>query len=335
MKMKVILLTGPKKIEIAEVERPTIKDNEILCKTMYTSISPGTYLQRYLGIQSNIKSYPFIPGYLNVSKVVEVGKSLHNYRIKQGDIINVHSFVKENSYYQNYNGTDSEYVVVSESSLPFIIKVTQNPKHLAFTVMGHVGFGTAIETECNPSKTVLVIGQGILGLGCTRAFALAGAKQIVAVDLFSKRLEVAKKLGATHTELGGEHTLEIIKEKYPEGFDIVVEASGNPKMLKNIFTLSKSGDVFLVSLYSKEAPIVLGDFRRYRLIGLLRSNVVLPMVYYLLDAGLFRVDEIISDIIPPEELEWGYQGLLNEPEKHLGILVDWSGNIKSRQRVWK
>ncbi len=332
--MTVVLLTGPKKIEIAEVKRPTIKDNEILCKTLYTSISPGTYLQRYLGIQPNLKSYPFIPGYLNVSKVVEVGKSLRNRRIKEGDIINVHSFVKENSYYTNYNGTDSEYVVVSESSLPYIVKIKQNPRHLALTVMGHVGFGTAIETECNPSKTTLVIGQGILGLGCTRAFALAGAKKIVAVDLFSKRLKVARKLGATHTELGGEHTFEIIKKKYPEGFDIVVEATGNSKMLKNIFAFSKSGDVFLVSLYPKEAPIILGDFRHHRLIGLLRSNVVIPMVYHLLDAGLFMIDEIISDIIPPEELEWAYQALLNEPAEHLGILVDWTGSVKNRQRIW-
>jgi len=333
MKMKVVLLTGPKKIEITEVEKPTIRDNEILCKTIYTSISPGTYLQRYLGIQPNMKPYPFIPGYLNVSKVVEVGKSLRGGKIREGDILPEGSIIR--TPYQSYNGADSEYVVFSKSQLPYITTIKQNPKHLAFRVGAHVGFGAAIETKCNPSKRVLVIGQGMLGLGCTRAFALAGAKQIVAVDLFPKRLEIAKKLGATHTELGGENTLEIIKEKYPEGFDIVVEASGNPQMLENIFSLSKSGDVFLVSLYSKEAPIVLGDFRCHRLIGLLRSNVTLPMVYYLLDAGLFMVDEIISDVIPPEELEWGYQVLLNEPGKHLGILVDWTGNIKSRQRIWK
>lgn len=332
MKMKVVLLTGPKKIEIVEAEKQKIKDDEILCKTMYTSISPGTYLQRYLGIQPGMKPYPFIPGYLNVSKVVEVGKSLRSGKIKEEDVINVHSFVEENPHYKNYNGTDSEYVVVSESSLPYIVKAEKNPKHLALTVMGHVGFGTAIDTECGPNKTALVIGQGILGLGCTRAFALAGAKQIVVVDLFPKRLEAAKKLGATHIELGGEHTFEMLKEKYPEGFDIVVEASGNSKMLKNIFELSKSRDVFLVSLYSKETSLVLGDFRRRRLVGLLRSNVI-PMVYHLLDAGLFMVDEIISDIIPPEELEWGYQALLNEPAEHLGILVDWT-EAKAKRRLW-
>ena len=171
--MKVILLTAPKKLEIVEIEKPRIGDDEILCKTMYTAISPGTYLQRYLGIQPGMKPYPFISGYLNVSQVIEVGASLRNCGISEGDILPEGSI--GTAAYQSYNGADSEYVVFSRSRLPSITKLRQNPKHVAFRVGPQVGFATALDAESDPTKSALVVGQGLLGLGCTHAFSLTGA----------------------------------------------------------------------------------------------------------------------------------------------------------------
>lgn len=335
--MKTFLLTAPRNIDLVDVDLPKIEDSEILCKTMYTAISPGTYIQRYLGTQPNMPDYPYVPGYLNVGQVVEIGRGVRDRGFAEGDVVHVRCFIKECLAYRHCNGSDAEYTVIPEASLPHVTHASQHPKHLAFAIFGHLGFSAALEGRCGPGKTALVIGQGILGLGCTRAFALAGAKQIVAVDLIPRRLEIAKKLGATHTEFGSENMFDVLKEKYPDKFDIVVEASGNPRALERIVELSKSGDVYLVSLYEQAAPVVFGSFKYHRIIGLPREQWWLNLLHRMLDTGMFMVDEIISDVIPAtlDDMRWAYQALLDEPEAHLGILVDWTGQTQKRRRAWQ
>ena len=46
-------------------------------------------------------------------------------------------------------------------------------------------------------KTVLVMGQGSIGLSFTAICARAGAKRVIAADLFDYRLEYSKRFGAT------------------------------------------------------------------------------------------------------------------------------------------
>lgn len=334
--MKTFLLTGRTKIELAEVAHPTVGEDDVLCKTHYTAISPGTYLQRYLGTQPGMPDYPFVPGYLNVGEVVEVGSQVRDRGFAEGDVVHVRSYVKDCPPLRNCNGTDAEYVVIPGSSLPYVTHVRQNPKHLAFAIFGHLGFSAMMEGQCGVTKSAIVLGQGMLGLGCTRAFAIAGAKQVVAVDRIPKRLEIAGRLGATHTEVAGDGLFDTLKEKYPNGFDIVVEATGSPKVMERIFELSRSGDVLLVSLCNEPVPVYFGNFKCRRVIGLPRDQWWLNLLHRLLDTGLFMVDEIISDVVPAseEEMRWAYEALLEEPEEHLGILVDWTGEAQQRRRLW-
>lgn len=335
--MKAFVLTAPRKMELVEVALPSIEDNDILCQTMYTAISPGTYLQRYLGTQPNMPDYPYVPGYLNVGEVVEVGRDVRDRGFVEGDVVHVRCYNRECLPYRHCNGSDAEYTVIPESSLPYLTHAAQHPRHLAFAIFGHLGFAAAMESQCGPDKAALVVGQGILGLGCTRAFALAGARQIVAVDLMPKRLEIAARLGATYTHIGGENMVNVLSEEYPDEFDIVVEASGNPKALEGIVSLSRSGDVYLVSLYQEAAPVVFGNFKRRRIIGLPRDDWWLKLLHRMMDTGVFMIDEIISDVIPAtcDDMQWAYEALLNDPADHLGILVDWTGETKERQRVWE
>jgi 2-desacetyl-2-hydroxyethyl bacteriochlorophyllide A dehydrogenase len=335
--VKTFVLTGPKSIDLIEAERPRIEDDEILCRTMYTAISPGTYLLRYLGTQPGMADYPYIPGYLNVGRVVEVGGSVRDRGFAEGDIVHVRCQNRPTTAYRHCNGSDVEFTVIPEAHIHHLTHASQHPRHLAFAIFGHLGFAAMMEGKCGPSSTALVVGQGILGLGCTRALALAGARQIVAVDMIERRREIAARLGATHTEAGGREMVDELGRKYPAGFDIVIEATGNPNVPERIFELSAGGDVLLVSLYSEPAPVFFGNFKRRRIIGLPQEQWWLKLMHRMMDTGVFMVDEIISDVIPAsvEEMQWAYEAMLNEPEEHLGILVDWTGETQQRQRIWQ
>jgi S-(hydroxymethyl)mycothiol dehydrogenase len=62
------------------------------------------------------------------------------------------------------------------------------------------GLGAAINTGAvTRGKSVAVIGCGGVGVAAIAGSALAGASPIIAVDIDAKKLETAKRLGATHT----------------------------------------------------------------------------------------------------------------------------------------
>ena len=53
--------------------------------------------------------------------------------------------------------------------------------------------------EVKPGSTVAVVGCGGVGISTIQGAHLAGARQIIAVDLEEKKLEWATQLGATHS----------------------------------------------------------------------------------------------------------------------------------------
>jgi S-(hydroxymethyl)glutathione dehydrogenase/alcohol dehydrogenase len=62
------------------------------------------------------------------------------------------------------------------------------------------GAGAAMRTAgIQPGQTVAVFGCGGVGLSIIQGARIAGAKQIIAVDQFDSKLEMAKTVGATQT----------------------------------------------------------------------------------------------------------------------------------------
>ena len=105
------------------------------------------------------------------------------------------------------------------------------------------GIGAAINTGAvGRGKSVAVIGCGGVGVAAIAGSALVGASPIIAVDIDPRKLETAKRLGATHTVNSAEtDPVEAIKRicgQYfdgAEGADVVVEAVGRPETWKQAF----------------------------------------------------------------------------------------------------
>lgn len=91
------------------------------------------------------------------------------------------------------------------------------------------GVGAALNTaKVAPGSTVAVFGAGGVGLAIIQGARVAGARMIIAVDKFPTKLELAKKLGATHTVNAGEKNPvdEIRALTGGEGADYCFEAIG-------------------------------------------------------------------------------------------------------------
>ncbi len=82
-----------------------------------------------------------------------------------------------------------------------------------------------------PGSSIAIFGVGPVGLSAVLGAAIRGCAQIVAVDVLPQRLEMAKKLGATHAVLAGPDTnpASAIRRNFPGGVNYALDTTGRPE----------------------------------------------------------------------------------------------------------
>ena len=103
------------------------------------------------------------------------------------------------------------------------------------------GVGAALNTaKVKPGSTVAVFGAGGIGVSIIQGARIAGARQIIAIDLVPDKLETALKFGATHTILGGPDSpdgdpVKAIKKLSGGGVDYAFDAVGLTQLSQQCF----------------------------------------------------------------------------------------------------
>ncbi len=96
------------------------------------------------------------------------------------------------------------------------------------------GAGAVLEAfRLRPGQSLIVFGVGSVGLAAVMAAHLIGAARIVAVDLSSERLALARQLGATETLLGSAANREALREMAPFGFDFSFNTTTAPALIRS------------------------------------------------------------------------------------------------------
>ena len=144
-------------------------------------------------------------------------------------------------------GTFSEEMIIPEAAA---VKVDDD---IPLDVVSLVGCGVttgvcaAINTaDIRPGTSVVVFGAGGVGISAIQGARIAGAAEIVAVDMVDAKLEMAKKFGATHAvkpeDLEGVK-LEVTRG---EGFDYALECIGNPVTIRGAFDATRRGGTAVI-----------------------------------------------------------------------------------------
>ena len=109
------------------------------------------------------------------------------------------------------------------------------------------GVGAAINTaKVRPGSSVAVIGCGGVGISVIQGARIAGAAEIVAVDLSEERQKSAKRFGATHAT--GPDGLEGLKNEltFGRGFDYAFEVVGLPVTIRSAYDATRRGGMTVV-----------------------------------------------------------------------------------------
>jgi S-(hydroxymethyl)glutathione dehydrogenase/alcohol dehydrogenase len=181
--------------------------------------------------------------------------------------------------------------------------------------------------------TVVVIGTGGVGMNAVQGAAMAGARNIVAVDPEQFKRDSAPIFGATHVASNLEDAASIVSMvTYNHGADVAIITMGlnDPSILDTVMSLvRKAGRVVLTSVTAMgdtKATIDLQSFsmNRKQLIGCLFGNANprfdIPRLLKLYEAGKLKLDELITNTYSLDEINQGYQDM-RDGKNLRGVLV--------------
>jgi NDMA-dependent alcohol dehydrogenase len=233
-------------------------------------------------------------------------------------------------------GTFSEYSVISENSA---IKVDSDLPLDKVVLIGcgvPTGFGSAVHAAATePGDTIAIYGIGGIGINAVQGAALAGARNVVAIDPIALKRETAEKLGATHSAATAEEAQQLITElTRGVGADKAIVTVGvvDSEVVTNAFNaIRKGGTVVVTGLADPSkttieiSGAILTLFEK-RIQGSLFGSGDpfhdIPRMVELYQSGDLKLDELITTTYTLDQINQGYQDLLDGKNIRGVILYD-------------
>jgi len=252
--MKAWLTYGFNDMRLEEVPMPHAEPGWVVCKVRNLELSV-TEIAEFRGLpipsHDNLKAMlakraPIqLWGHEFCAEVVEVGPGVTN--VKLGDRVFYHRGVPCGAckyctagmshlcrtvinVSEDTPGCLAEYFPVPASTIASLPPEITDKEACALQPLVSVA-GRMETVGINMGDTVVVIGQGPMGLFCTQIAAVTGAGKVIAIARRDPVLELSKRLGATHTvNTTQADVVEAVMELTNGlGCDVVLECAGGSK----------------------------------------------------------------------------------------------------------
>lgn len=163
-----------------------------------------------------------------------------------------------------------------------------------------VGLHAARRARVSAGEGAVILGAGTIGLMTLQAVKACGATTRVVVDLEPTRLELARRLGATHViDAGTIDPTGPVSEIFGEGPDVVFEAAGAVATLQIATRLVRPGGrIAWIGLPSEQlVPLSVLDLidKEVEVLGVFRYANVFPEAIRLVASGQVDVRPLISE----------------------------------------
>lgn len=251
---KAVVFPYPEKAELhQDVALPVVDDDSVVIKTKYSAISRGTEMDLYHArFHDYGQFYPLLPGYEPAGEVIYAGKNVSH--LKTGDRAVVSNLLGgfDKKYCLAWGG-QTEYVVVNKATVPDCgaypdygagraSKIPENVSYqeACLSILGAVAYHGIERIGVKADDTVMVIGQGCVGMMSAQIAKSLGARVIVS-DLYEYRLKISEKVGikerinASKTD----QVKEILKRTDGKGASVVIDATGTSETYKFIWDMAR------------------------------------------------------------------------------------------------
>ena len=216
--MRAAILEAPGRFVVTDRPMPAVGSDELLVRVEVCGVCTSE-VDMFEG-KNKALEYPRFIGHEVSGVVAEVGARVTDFQT--GDRVAVYS---EGGGYAEYTAVPARWAVKLRGDTPF-------DHALGEPIACSVNGVRKARPELNDS--VCIVGCGFMGLIMLQVFKASGAGLLIAVDRRRGALQLASRLGATHTFLAdsADQVIEEIKDLTDgKGVDIGVEAAGTQATL--------------------------------------------------------------------------------------------------------
>jgi S-(hydroxymethyl)glutathione dehydrogenase/alcohol dehydrogenase len=181
------------------------------------------------------------------------------------------------------------------------------------------GVGAALNRAKVPAGSrVAVIGCGGVGLNTIQGARLAGAAEIIAVDLNPDKLVMAKQFGATAAVQAGPDAVREVLDMTGGGVDFAFEAIGVPAAMRDAFRMLRMhGTAVIIGLAGWEEemsfPVFEAVEKDKRIIvsamGDAPFQLFIPELVRYYREGRLKIDELVSQQISLADIASGFEAM--------------------------
>jgi 2-desacetyl-2-hydroxyethyl bacteriochlorophyllide A dehydrogenase len=230
---KAVSVTAQNTVTIADCTIPDPVADQILVRVSHSVISPGTELRCIAGNQANAADWGFIPGYANTGTVIAAGP-------EATVAIGTRVFARGTAHVdlpRMWGGHINHLVTASSQVIP--VPENLEAPYVPLAVLAAIPLRGVRLAKAQVGDKVAVVGLGLIGQLSARLFAATGA-DVYAFDTDETRVMNAVEAGIKAFTIHGDlaHTAKTVM---PSGFEILVEATGVPAVLRQLPALAKVG----------------------------------------------------------------------------------------------
>lgn len=336
---KSLWFTGRQQVGFREDDVAITREDELLVEAIYSGISHGTERLIYRGeVAEGLQldaalthfegqfPFPVKYGYANVGRITETGTGVT--QLREGDL--VFAFVPH----------ETAYVIREGEAIP--LPSGLEPLCGVFIPSLETAVNAVLDSGIKLGETVVIFGQGVVGLFITELMRRSGAGTIITVDALEPRRRLSREFGADYAFEPATADLARTIQDLTNGMgvDMIIEASGSPEALNAALDLAAfQAQILVVSWYgTKRVVLNLGEsYHRKRLC--IKSSQVsfidpalsprwnkqrrMALVLTLLGGLKWRMLLEATCIVPFEEAAAAYRLIDAHPEEALQVVLSY------------
>jgi len=327
MKIRRLCFPGKRQIIIEKVDlSENLSSSQILCRTLYTAISPGTetaiYCKKHIGFKNphhHYAKYPFYPGYLNVASIDAIGESVKNFSV--GQLV----FTREPHC--------SAFIIDLANPTSIILPLPENIDPAQATLAGMASIANMASFMASPTtdQLVVILGLGIIGNFAAQIYCNNNA-QVIGIDIAENRLAIAQKCDIqTYLAGTGDEWISYFHKCYGIPH-IVVEATGNPVAIETSLRLvGEFGRVVLLGSPREMSILDTYELIHCKAVSLIGAPAWLNpsriadtrLMLKEIACGRLKVEPLITHYFPFTEAKQAFEAYASGNTQVMATLLYW------------